>query len=86
MKKVRMILPAIAIMFAIAGALVTNASPNMVDDYLVTDADEINCNVIGKCVPRAQASLCEISAGTDLKHKTPSSCEIFIDFNADFVE
>lgn len=66
MKQIRMILPAIAIVFAVAASFVTIASPND-DPIRVTDDAAAPCNAIGTCLINLSASqTCEQAAQVQL--------------------
>jgi hypothetical protein len=77
MKKIRMFLPAIAIMFAVAGALATNASPKSFADFDVS-LDDDPCAKIGRCINTETTSIvCEVNAGFQLyKVQTPTCPEV----------
>lgn len=65
MKKIRMILPALAIIFAIAGAFATNATPSISAFAPVNvSLDGGNCNIDGTCEPGGTLQ-CQ-SGSTDL--------------------
>jgi hypothetical protein len=75
MKKITMILPAIAILFAVAAALVTNASPSksLVNRYV---SDETTfCEQIGRCELGGETA-CKGPAGVQL-YETITSCPAF---------
>lgn len=61
MKKLRMILPAFAIVFAVAAAFASNATPKAFDPVDVSDTNATNCIRIGSCTPSGSEA-CTVSA------------------------
>lgn len=65
MKKVRVILPAIAILFAVVGAFATVASP-MVLQNIEVSLTQSPCDVDGVCNTDVTGTTCDASAGSTL--------------------
>lgn len=69
-----MILPALALLFAVAGVVVTNASPKV---FLPAVSDHaLDCEEIGECVADTNSTTCETDANKDLDQIVgPGDCD-----------
>ena len=82
MKKVRLLLPALAVVFGIAGALATNASSNSMDPIDVTNDNTDPCEQIGTCTPGGQIS-CAVNAEETALYRE-DDCTTLVAINGDF--
>lgn len=84
MKKRRVILPLLALLFAIVGAFATgNMKTSNLEDVRVTDP-ESECEEIGTCV--GSGGVCEIDTATDALDVNSDNCSVPADgtFDPDF--
>jgi hypothetical protein len=82
MKKIKIILPALAILFAVVASFGTSASTNLVEFDVTTDMIA-PCDAIGKCVVATSGPSCETDANLELVRQ--SNCTTNVSELGDYI-